>query len=214
MPAHTRVLGFAKLGTRLFAAHEQGLHMSTDGGSSWVHVTAGLPSSGFSTIVAGGSALYLGSYTGFFVSTDQGASWKPENSGPVSTPDVLCLALHGSNIFAGLTGLGVWKRPLSDLSSSVQPAGGSVPGVFTLDQNFPNPFNPATVISFSLPRADVVSLRIFNLLGEEVATLVNAPLPSGRHSVTWNGRSKASGVYFYQIRAGSEVLVKKMILLQ
>ena len=60
----------------------------------------------------------------------------------------------------------------------------------------------------------MVSLRIFNILGEEVATLVNVPLPSGRHSVAWNGQSRASGVYFYQMRAGSEVLVKKMILLQ
>jgi hypothetical protein len=107
----------------------------------------------------------------------------------------------------------VWKRPLSDLSS-VKFAGGPAPGVFTLDQNYPNPFNPATIISFSLPRGEMVSLRVFNLLGEEVATLVNAPLPAGRHSFAWDAHSYASGVYFYQIRAGSDVLVKKMILLQ
>jgi hypothetical protein len=88
-----------------------------------------------------------------------------------------------------------------------------------LDQNHPNPFNPATDISFSLPSAARVTLEIYNILGERVATLVDSELGAGSHTVTWNstdisGNTVASGVYFYRLQAGETVMTKKMVLLQ
>jgi hypothetical protein len=88
------------------------------------------------------------------------------------------------------------------------------PTTFSLAQNFPNPFNPTTTIQFSLPQAGDVSLKIYNLLGEEVKTLVKEYRQAGKHSVQFNANNLASGIYFYRIQAGSFVETKKMILLR
>ncbi len=89
-----------------------------------------------------------------------------------------------------------------------------MPTTFTLFQNYPNPFNPSTTIQFSLPQAGIVTLKIYNLLGEEVKTLVDEYRELGNHSVQFNANSLASGIYFYRIQAGSFNQVKKMLLLK
>ena len=89
-----------------------------------------------------------------------------------------------------------------------------VPAEFALEQNYPNPFNPSTVISFSIPSRANVSLRVFDAMGREVATLVSGELPAGNHSLQWNGTGLPSGVYFYRISAGSMTGTKKLILLR
>lgn len=94
------------------------------------------------------------------------------------------------------------------------------PANFELAQNFPNPFNPTTTIRFGLPRAANVSLLVYNLLGEKIATLVNDErIDAGYHALIWNGRNAGgvnvpSGVYFYRLQAGTEVFTKKMILVK
>lgn len=90
----------------------------------------------------------------------------------------------------------------------------SLPTVYSLDQNYPNPFNPATTIKYSIPNEGRVSLTVINLLGEEVTTLVNEEKPAGNYKAEFNISSLPSGVYFYQLRAGSFVQTKKMVLLQ
>jgi len=94
----------------------------------------------------------------------------------------------------------------------------NTPATYSLSQNYPNPFNPSTVISYQLPVSGVVSLKIYDILGREVSTLVNEEKPAGRYEVnfpaTGGASSLASGVYFYQIKAGSFVQTKKMILLK
>ena len=94
-----------------------------------------------------------------------------------------------------------------------------VPTKFDLSQNYPNPFNPSTTIKFSVPKATVVILKIYNMIGQEVATLVNEQKEIGFYSLTWNGKNNfntqvASGVYIYRIVAGDFVSVKKMNLLK
>ena len=89
-----------------------------------------------------------------------------------------------------------------------------IPTAFSLAQNFPNPFNPATTIQFSLPQAGDVTLKIYNVLGEEVKTLVNEYKEIGNHSVQFNAGNLASGMYLYRIQAGSFVETKKMILIK
>jgi len=85
---------------------------------------------------------------------------------------------------------------------------------FTLSQNYPNPFNPATTISFALPVQSFVSLKIFDLLGREVATLVSEKLSAGTYTRQWNAANVASGFYFYRLRAGNSIETKKMIFLK
>lgn len=90
-----------------------------------------------------------------------------------------------------------------------------VPAEFRLFQNYPNPFNPTTKISFTLAGNDKVTLKVYNVIGQEVAVLINGrQLSAGQHVVDFNGSNLSSGVYFYLLKAGSEVQIKKMILLK
>ena len=88
------------------------------------------------------------------------------------------------------------------------------PNRFSLSQNFPNPFNPSTVISYKLAVSSQVALRVYNILGEKVSTLVNKEEPAGRYEVELNGANLSSGIYFYFLQAGSYRAVKKMILMK
>ena len=88
------------------------------------------------------------------------------------------------------------------------------PSTFSLNQNYPNPFNPTTTITYSLPKDDLVDLKVYNLLGQEVTTLVHNVIPAGTHSVVWNAHDAPSGVYFYKITAGDYSKMSKMILLR
>ena len=89
-----------------------------------------------------------------------------------------------------------------------------IPASFNLFQNYPNPFNPTTTIKYSLPEVSKVSLTLFNLLGEEVTTLVNEEKLAGNYTVEFDATNLPSGVYFYKIQAGSFIETKKMILLK
>ncbi len=89
-----------------------------------------------------------------------------------------------------------------------------LPGEFTLGQNYPNPFNPSTTISFSLPHAANVSVKVFDMLGREVATLVNGYTTSGLHEVQFNATNLASGVYAYRFSSGNFTAVKKMTVVK
>ncbi len=94
-----------------------------------------------------------------------------------------------------------------------------IPSAFELSQNYPNPFNPSTIIRFALPKSSFVTLKIYNILGQEVKTLVNENRNAGTYSVQWNGDDNfgiqaASGAYIYRIISGENVVTKKMILLR
>ena len=88
------------------------------------------------------------------------------------------------------------------------------PGNFVLNQNYPNPFNPTTTISFSIPNEELISLKVFNSLGEEVAELIDETKPAGNYSVSFDASKLSSGVYLYKISAGNFVETKKMILMK
>jgi hypothetical protein len=90
----------------------------------------------------------------------------------------------------------------------------SLPATYSLSQNYPNPFNPETKIDFALPKAGLVKMVVYNILGAEVATLVNENMQAGYHNVKFNGTNLASGVYFYKITAGDFSDVKKMLLVK
>ena len=89
-----------------------------------------------------------------------------------------------------------------------------VPLSYALGQNYPNPFNPTTQIEYSLPKQSFVTLKVFNLLGQEVATLVNDVKTAGVHDITFNGENLPSGIYYYRINAGDYTDVRKMILVK
>ncbi|MBK7444957.1 MAG: T9SS type A sorting domain-containing protein [Ignavibacteria bacterium] len=90
----------------------------------------------------------------------------------------------------------------------------NIPAEFALGQNYPNPFNPSTTINYDLPASNFVTLKIYDLVGKEVMTLVNEKLDAGRYSATFNGSNLASGMYFYKITAGEFTFVRKMVLIK
>ncbi len=96
----------------------------------------------------------------------------------------------------------------------VRPVNNDVPKSYSLSQNFPNPFNPTTVIGYELPVNSQVNLKIYDVLGREVQTLVNEREDAGGHSAHFNASNLPSGVYFYRLQAGSFGMVKKMVLLR
>jgi hypothetical protein len=100
------------------------------------------------------------------------------------------------------------------LVTGVTPVTGNVPNNFVLMQNFPNPFNPTTTIRFDVPKTGFVSLKIYDVLGNEVTTLVNENLNPNTYEVSWDANRFASGIYFYKLVSGSFVDVKKMILVK
>jgi predicted nucleotidyltransferase len=89
-----------------------------------------------------------------------------------------------------------------------------IPTEYQLDQNYPNPFNPATTIKYSIPDFSQVTIKVFDILGNEVETLVNEQKPAGFYEVNFNAKHLSSGVYFYRIQAGSFINTKKMILMK
>jgi hypothetical protein len=102
----------------------------------------------------------------------------------------------------------------NESSSDVEPVSGSLPNNYVLDQNYPNPFNPTTTIRFSIPESDLVLIKIYNSIGEQVAELVNRELPAGSYTVDWNAENNSSGIYFYTLSANNFASTKKMILLK
>jgi len=98
--------------------------------------------------------------------------------------------------------------------TSVNDARQNIPSQFSLSQNYPNPFNPSTVIEYSIPQREKVSLKIYDVLGKEVASLVDEDKSAGKYSVRFNAGSLSSGVYFYILRAGDFISAKKLILMK
>ncbi len=90
----------------------------------------------------------------------------------------------------------------------------TIPDQYILFQNYPNPFNPTTTIEFSIPQTEFVTVKVFNIVGLEITTLINDELSTGNHSIQWDGSRQPSGLYFVQIESGSFIVTKKMVLLK
>jgi 1,4-alpha-glucan branching enzyme len=123
-----------------------------------------------------------------------------------STLDSIVMAPYTSYVFSNKSDEELLGVPVKSTNT--------VPKSFSLLQNFPNPFNPATTIKFTLKEYSQTTLKIYDVLGREVATLVHGGLPAGDHTVTWNAVNEPSGVYFYRITTPAFVDVKKLVLVK
>jgi len=90
----------------------------------------------------------------------------------------------------------------------------NIPRGFILNQNYPNPFNPSTTIQFSVPNSEIVQLKVFDILGRVVKTLVNGYRNAGKYNIEFNASELTIGIYFYQLKTSSFISTKKMILLK
>jgi len=204
LPFNTFVWSFIAADSGLFAGtqrlfgSEHKVIRSTDNGETWIPVNGGLPQTSWITAFA-----------------RSGASWTAVNNGltnlgvELTNLHVISLALSGTDLIIGTDGNGAWRRPIIEMMPFV-----TDPTEFSLMQNYPNPFNSSTTIRFLIPEACFVRLKIFDVLGREVAKLVDQELLPGVFDIQFNGADLPSGVYFDRLEAGSFVKTRKFTLLK
>jgi hypothetical protein len=197
------------------------LSRTSDGGATWTPMPAvsGL-SDFYIAYVKGTSGSYVitsnnniggpsSPIAGSAYSTDNGVSWSLIDNVPYGT------ATFASSRVGWSGGLNeaLFKWDSNLLVTGVKQTPTIAEG-FRLEQNYPNPFNPSTVIKFQVPTSKFVMLKVFDMLGREVKTLVNEELKAGSYEKTFDASGLASGVYYYRIHAGNFVETKKLMLLR
>jgi len=190
---------------------------STDAGTTWSDITGSLPDVPTTAIMVdpmNSDHLYVGNDISVYVSTDRGTTWGLLNAGIPEAVLISDLTMTASDrtIRATTHGNGVYQRSM--LPPTSVESGTLAPSSFVLEQNFPNPFNPATTIRFTLHASLFTSLKIYNTLGQEVATLVNGVKQPGKHEVVWDASGQPSGIYYYSLKSGNAIEWKKMILIK
>lgn len=193
-----------------------GAYRSTNDGINWEKINTGLTNTYVNAFAfSGDGKLFTGTgWSGVFFSTNNGSQWSQINTG-LTTYQINTLAVDtdGKFVYAG-TDDGVWYRSISEIAPVLSDNNDGNPVRFFIQQNYPNPFNPSTVISYQLPVNSTVSLKIYDLLGREIATLVNEEQSAGWKEVEWNASAFSSGFYFYKLQARNFVDIKKMMLLK
>jgi len=125
----------------------------------------------------------------------------------------LMFVYHDYNDDGSIAGIRAEYPAMGDINANIDPVE-NLPTVYNLEQNYPNPFNPKTSISFALPNAGHVTLKVYNVLGQEVATLVDGHMEAGNQTAEWEASNFSSGVYFYRLNAERYTQTLKMMLLK
>jgi len=207
------VSAFTQIDSTLFLATANGVKKSTDHGATWT-ATASLPFTvGAQSLIAKGADLFVGTNDGVYWSTDQGTSWTAINQGFATKTLVYKMTMDDQYLYAGTYTRSVWRRPLSEVTA-VKEVSNTIPRGFELAQNYPNPFNPTTSVDVRISKSGMTTLTIYDVLGREVATLVNQELHPGTYRVEWNATGQPSGIYYYRLQSGSSVEMKKMVLMK
>ncbi|MBN2635953.1 MAG: T9SS type A sorting domain-containing protein [Prolixibacteraceae bacterium] len=207
--ADTHISQLVAFDNKLFAVTLTGVFISENSGTSWVADPSALRN--VNCIVAVNDKLIAGTDgNGAFVSADKGVTWSSYSPGMLYDNRIWSLAVCNDSIFAG-TSSGIWVVGSSSVVVNVEEEI-SVPSI-TLKQNYPNPFNTSTNISFSIPSKSFVTLKIYDRLGREVATIFSEEIAAGHYTRKWNAGNTPSGIYFYRLQAGSFTETKKLILL-
>lgn len=201
----------------LFAGTQNnGIFLSTNNGTTWSQTSVNFTTR---ALTVSGNNIFAGTDGGFYVSNNNGATWTQRNEGFVNySPTINALCIFNNYIFAGTgnnNAQGVWRRPLSDLIG-IEPISNEIPNQFSLSQNYPNPFNPTTKIRFDISGTSAAQtyLSVYDILGSEVATLVNEELKPGTYETKWDASNFVSGVYFYKLSTTDFTETKKMILIK
>ena len=194
---------------------------SDNSGVDWV-VASSFSSSSYGVTVNRNGDVFIGRYYNVWKSSDEGTNWVTLSSGIDSSTNVLIsLACSPQGyLFTGRQGGQLFRSTLSTIA--VQRISSQIPESFKLYQNYPNPFNPATKIRFDLPyimpvsgkQGINVSLKIFNVLGQKISTMLDTKLNPGTYEITWDGTGFSGGIYFYSISYSGTSKTLPMILIK
>jgi hypothetical protein len=192
-----------------------GLFQTTNTGTNWTTVTSPIASN-VSGICGNGNSWWAvdqGATPTVYYSSNNGANWTSQY-----LPGGTALYYHMSRARTGTT---IWAvRSDGSISRYGQAISGiinissTVPDKYTLGQNYPNPFNPTTNIKFAIPKNGLVTLKIYDILGREVTTLVNEVKTAGSYLVDFNASTLSSGIYFYRLESNGFRETKKMMLIK
>ncbi|MDI6766813.1 MAG: T9SS type A sorting domain-containing protein, partial [Bacteroidota bacterium] len=191
---------------------QQGIFKSTDFGNHWMQINNGLTCTKILSIISNShDQLYTGTDEDVFCSTDNGENWIKINSTELPYK-VYTLAIDSCGFLYAGTDEGVFRS----IKSTTQVKENDEVNLrsFSLSHNYPNPFNPVTNIEFRIAKFGFASLKVFNLLGEEVATVVSEELPPGTYKRQWDGSKFSSGVYFYRLQTKGFCETKKFVLIR
>lgn len=203
-------LGITGNGTIIAGTYGKGVYRSTDNGATWAVVNNGLHGRFmYATTIDAANNVYVSAWAGgVYASTDNGANWSS-------------IGLQGYNVSSIITnpkakvlyaGTSDGKIYYNESPLAVEQVKTGIPSQFNIAQNYPNPFNPTTVIRVEVPKIQNVTLKVFNILGQEVRTLLNQIMNPGTYNVTFDGKNLASGIYIYQLKAGTVQIARKMVL--
>ncbi|MCX6163125.1 MAG: T9SS type A sorting domain-containing protein [Ignavibacteriae bacterium] len=206
------ILSLLVTGSNTFAGTHAGIFLSTNNGANWNSV---LTNSSFVwSFAISDTNIFAGTADGILMTTNNGQNWIQKNQGfTVNIPTVYTLLISNNYIYAGTDGQSVWRRSLSEIIG-IQNISAETPSAYSLGQNYPNPFNPVTRIRYELPRAVVVRLAVYDVMGREVEMLVNERQTAGSYEAVWDGTRFASGVYFYRLTAEEYGETKRMLLVK
>lgn len=207
---------------KLFAC-DAGLWASTDMGATW-YIQYGLSfdSTGYPINVKMFRSItkynqYLIAsvmFESIYISSDNGVSWSSFNDGLINDWTFADVEINGSYIWALRNFFGnAYRRPVSELLTDIKDKDVKSAD-FNLYQNYPNPFNPSTILRYSIPAESKVTIKVFDLLGTEIAHLVNEEKTAGTYEIRWDASSLPGGTYFYQLKAGSFLQTRKMIFIK
>ncbi|MDP3445515.1 MAG: T9SS type A sorting domain-containing protein, partial [Ignavibacteria bacterium] len=186
-----------------------------NGGLSWTFPRT-IPFLGYNVCFATTSSFIIVGGTWSYVSTDGGNIFNERETNYSNSLQGVSFANSSDGWAVGSNGAILkWiGGQLPDLPVSVEENKNNIPSDFELKQNYPNPFNPTTKIQYSTPKSDFVILKVYNLLGKEIATLVNEYKSPGKYEIEFHATDLPSGVYFYTLSSGNYSQTKKILLLR
>ncbi len=174
--------------------------------------------------------IWVGTLTGLYLYDPGQSTWQKIDDGRcndlevdrtnnlvwvTTEQDVRSFSLEGELQTTINTGIGdKWIALPTTIPTTISAQAPERPVTFSLAQNYPNPFNPKTTISFTLPQRAFVTLKIYNMMGKEITTLVSAQLGSGEHRISWDALDFAGGIYLYQLKVNDQIETGKMVLLK
>lgn len=202
-------------GTLFAGTYGDGLYTSDDNGQNWTKVVGVNAQYIYDITVDAEDNVYISTLLGgIYTSNNGGSSFSNAGMGGFGTSSVLAFGTsESSSVYVGTSDGSIYRKITGDGVTSVGNEE-DIPKEFRLDQNYPNPFNPSTTIQFAVPKAGEYKVVVYNILGQQVAELLNTQLQPGVHKVEFGGNNLASGIYIYQLIGNEVNFTKKMILMK
>jgi hypothetical protein len=196
----------------------EGVWLSTNNGANWGPRMNGLPPDPYNSSIIRVNGTMITSVkfggSGILASRNDGVLWEDFGQGLPFLTNIDKLIVYGDKILAA-TSEGLYQRDLSDIPTSVESQdNNNLPADYYLSQNYPNPFNPSTVIEYSIPSPLHVTLKVYDIVGREVTTLIDEDKSSGNYQANFDASTLSGGLYFYKLQAGEINITKKAILLK